>query len=154
MDTRVKYYSTCVTWNFTREVHIYTLREMWSKQTRDVNSISLCRVSLRVQACGFEVIIEVYCIYHQTCYLHELLHSELLHSILCTMVVCTKNSHILSFIVHTCDSYMYHRPYVSQLLHLVIHHLHNYMHDSCMVHCLLRHAQACPNQELHMLYSA
>ena len=37
MDTRVIYYSmrgkcysTRVMWNFTREVHIYTLRETWS----------------------------------------------------------------------------------------------------------------------------
>ena len=70
MDTRVKYYSTrvkCystrVTWNFTREVHIYMLREMWSTQTRDVNSISLCRVSMRVHAPRFEVIIELYCMF-------------------------------------------------------------------------------------------
>ena len=61
MDMRVKYYSTRVTWNFTREVHIYTLQEMWFTQTRDLNSISLCRASLRVHAPRFEVIIELYC---------------------------------------------------------------------------------------------
>ena len=60
-STRVKCYSTHVTWNFTREVHIYTLREMWSTQTQDVNSISLCRVSMRVHMSRFEVIIELYC---------------------------------------------------------------------------------------------
>ena len=66
MDTRVKYYSTRVTWNFTREVHIYMLRETCSMQTRDVNSVSSCRVSMRVYAPGFEVIIELYCIYVRT----------------------------------------------------------------------------------------
>ena len=63
-STHVKCHSTCVTWNFTCEVHIYTLQETWSTQTRHVNSISLCRVSLCVHGCSFEVIIEWwYCSY-------------------------------------------------------------------------------------------
>ena len=68
MDSRVKYYSmhvkcysTRVTWNFTCEVHIYTLQETWSTQTRDVNNISLCHVSLHVHTSRFEVINELYC---------------------------------------------------------------------------------------------
>ena len=48
MATHVKCYSTCVTWNFTREVHIYMLQETWSTQPLDMNSISLCCVSLLV----------------------------------------------------------------------------------------------------------
>ena len=62
-STRVKCYSTRVTWNFTREVHIYTLRETCSTKTRDVNSMSSCRVSMRVHAPRFEVIIKLYCMY-------------------------------------------------------------------------------------------
>ena len=68
MATYGKCYSTRVTWNlhmkciFTREVHIYKQSETWFTQTQDVNSISLCHVSLRVHAYSFEVIIEQYLI--------------------------------------------------------------------------------------------
>ena len=52
-----------VPWYFTRvKVHVHTLRETWSTQTRDVNLEYLCRVSLRVHACKSEVINERYCI--------------------------------------------------------------------------------------------
>ena len=44
------------------KVHVHTLRETWSMQTRDVNLEYLCRVSLRVHACKSEVINERYCI--------------------------------------------------------------------------------------------
>ena len=43
------------------KVHVHTLRETWSTQTRDVNLEYLCRVSLRVHACKSEVINERYC---------------------------------------------------------------------------------------------
>ena len=43
------------------KVHVHTLRETWSTQTRDVNLECLCRVSLRVHACKSEVINERYC---------------------------------------------------------------------------------------------
>ena len=43
------------------KVHVHTLQEMWSTQTRDVNLEYLCRVSLRVHACKSEVINERYC---------------------------------------------------------------------------------------------
>ena len=43
------------------KVHVHTLRETWSTQTRDVNFEYLCRVSLRVHACKSEVINERYC---------------------------------------------------------------------------------------------
>ena len=43
------------------KVHVHTLREMWSTQTRDVNLEYLCRVSLRVHACKSKVINERYC---------------------------------------------------------------------------------------------
>ena len=45
------------------KVHVHTLRETWSTQTRDVNLEYLCRVSLRVHACKSEVINERYCSY-------------------------------------------------------------------------------------------
>ena len=44
------------------KVHVHTLRETWSTQTRDVNLEYLCRVSLRVHASKSEVINERYCI--------------------------------------------------------------------------------------------
>ena len=46
-------------------VHVHTLRETWSTQTRDVNLEYLCRVSLRVHACKSEVINEQYCMWPQ-----------------------------------------------------------------------------------------
>ena len=82
-------YATHVPWNFTRacmipcssrvkchawdvpcvfhgilhvKLHVHTLRETWSTQTRDVNLEYLCLVSLRVHACKSEVINERYCI--------------------------------------------------------------------------------------------
>ena len=89
-STHVKCYSTCVTWNFTRGVHIYTLWETWSTQTRDVNSTSLCHVSLRVHACSFEVIIERYCnfvyrLYHQYTDVLDSLYLNYISSKLCTL---------------------------------------------------------------------
>ena len=45
------------------KVHVHTLQETWSTQTRDVNLEYLCRVSLRAHACKSEVINERYCSY-------------------------------------------------------------------------------------------
>ena len=71
-SSRVKCYGQdvpCVSHGILHmKVHVHTLREMWSMQTRGVNLEYLCPVSLRVHACKSELINEQYCIYPSPVY--------------------------------------------------------------------------------------
>ena len=66
------------------KVHVHTLRETWSTQTRDVNLEYLCRVSLRVHACKSEVINERVCVCVCVCVCVR----ACMYLLVCVCVVC------------------------------------------------------------------